>query len=478
MKITKMILLIVVIGLQLSGLSSYAQKKLLKIGDKVPDFQLSEFLFYSNPSMKISDFKGKLLILDYWTVGCVPCIKAMPKYDKLQKLFGDRIAIIPIVSKKKDVPVTNTEFEEAKQYYTTFWKKNKYTNQTSLPTIIDSTGLRSNFTESTGVPYEVWINGDGILVGLTGSDELNEKEIRSVLSGSFVNSPGVSSLLYNSKEPLLKSNDAQETKFSNYIAFTPYWHVQTQGLHYEYDSLKNTSRLTGINLSLNAVILPGDFLFEDGESFGNNTNRIVYNVADSNRYFEPDNEYPEVWNKKHTYCYEAVNDGKVSKEIMVKNMREYFQNHFGIQTGFQKQVIECLALIRTSNDNMLLLSNRKEDLGKRVGLTYPEKTIYAEDVKIVTSIFKSTSELVTHMNYSNYYPFKTNPLLIVDETGSIDNIRLVFNVDIKEGAQDIRSFGAARLKKQLKQYGLDLVPVKRDMEVFVITEKDYKPKPK
>src|SRR5258705_5959636 len=57
----------------------------LTIGDKVPDIVFENVLNYKNKKAKLSDFKGKLVILDIWSVGCISCIESFPKLEALQK---------------------------------------------------------------------------------------------------------------------------------------------------------------------------------------------------------------------------------------------------------------------------------------------------------------------------------------------------------------------------------------------------------
>ncbi len=63
----------------------FMSKDLLEIGSVAPDFQL-----YSadNELIKLSDFQGKVVLLDFWYVGCKPCIKAYKDIDSLKQVLG------------------------------------------------------------------------------------------------------------------------------------------------------------------------------------------------------------------------------------------------------------------------------------------------------------------------------------------------------------------------------------------------------
>lgn len=55
----------------------------LTIGDKVPDIVLNHVINYKAGDIKLSDFKGKLVILDFWSSWCGACIALFPHMDSL-----------------------------------------------------------------------------------------------------------------------------------------------------------------------------------------------------------------------------------------------------------------------------------------------------------------------------------------------------------------------------------------------------------
>jgi len=65
--------------------SLLAQDKIapLKIGDPVPDIILENMVNYSGKTAHLSDFKGKLLILDFWATWCGPCKMFAPVIDEI-----------------------------------------------------------------------------------------------------------------------------------------------------------------------------------------------------------------------------------------------------------------------------------------------------------------------------------------------------------------------------------------------------------
>jgi peroxiredoxin len=49
-------------------------------------------------TVKLSDFKGKVILLDFWATWCPPCREEIPGLIELQKKFGDRGLVVIGVS--------------------------------------------------------------------------------------------------------------------------------------------------------------------------------------------------------------------------------------------------------------------------------------------------------------------------------------------------------------------------------------------
>lgn len=67
----------------LSGLPRAQQD--LRDGEKAFDFELKTL---SGTKRKLSDYSGKLVLLNFWATWCSPCIYEMPALEKLQEQFS------------------------------------------------------------------------------------------------------------------------------------------------------------------------------------------------------------------------------------------------------------------------------------------------------------------------------------------------------------------------------------------------------
>jgi cytochrome c biogenesis protein CcmG/thiol:disulfide interchange protein DsbE len=59
----------------------------LVIGQAAPDFQLKDV---DGRVVKLSDFRGKVVVLNFWAMWCVHCVHELPDLVELQRKYKDR----------------------------------------------------------------------------------------------------------------------------------------------------------------------------------------------------------------------------------------------------------------------------------------------------------------------------------------------------------------------------------------------------
>jgi len=59
-------------------------------GDQKPARLNFAFKDTNGRKVSLSDFKGKVILLDFWATWCVPCKQEIPGFIELQKKFGER----------------------------------------------------------------------------------------------------------------------------------------------------------------------------------------------------------------------------------------------------------------------------------------------------------------------------------------------------------------------------------------------------
>lgn len=72
--------------------SLYAQK-LLKVGTVAPEFSLQ---MPNRKTLKLSDYKGKYVLLDFWASWCPDCRKDIPVVRSLYEKYGKNVVFIGV----------------------------------------------------------------------------------------------------------------------------------------------------------------------------------------------------------------------------------------------------------------------------------------------------------------------------------------------------------------------------------------------
>lgn len=54
-------------------------------GDAAPDFALTDF---NGKPLHLADYRGKLVLLNFWASWCGPCLEEMPRLSALQRNYG------------------------------------------------------------------------------------------------------------------------------------------------------------------------------------------------------------------------------------------------------------------------------------------------------------------------------------------------------------------------------------------------------
>jgi thiol-disulfide isomerase/thioredoxin len=120
--------------------------------------------------LKLSDLKGKVVLLNFWATWCPPCREEIPSMMKLNSLMAGKPFQMVAVSID----------EGGKPAIESFFKETGY----SLPTYIDESGASAKSYGITGVPETFIIDKQGILVKkIIGGSAWDSPEAVSFIEG-------------------------------------------------------------------------------------------------------------------------------------------------------------------------------------------------------------------------------------------------------------------------------------------------------
>ncbi|HPH47264.1 MAG TPA: TlpA disulfide reductase family protein, partial [Chryseolinea sp.] len=321
--------------------SALAQNKNsgLVIGDRVPDVVLTGVINHSSDQIRLSEYKGKLLILDFWATWCSPCIAMMPKSDSLQKAFADQIQILPVT------------YQSEKDVQRLLAKASKLKNVT-LPFVTGDTILTKLFPHKE-LPHYVWIDKAGTVVAITGRHEVNAVTIKKMLaeSGQALVQKKDAMKPYDPETPLLFQPLGIQRK---QILFQSLLSSYVEGVQSRFDVIRDEQgSVTRITMANAWIQLMFSLAWSDETRYFSR-NRIVLEVKDpsvliSNQEGEP----LRAWLRNHAWCYEVIVPKLLSAkvfEIMRSDMTRLFPQYIA---SVEKRAMPCLVLVRTSDIDKL-----------------------------------------------------------------------------------------------------------------------------
>ena len=144
--------------------------KNLVINKELKKYEDLTFFDSKKEQINLKDFKGKLILLNFWATWCAPCKEEMPSLDLLDKKASlDNLKIFPI-------NVGQESEEKAINFFNDLKIKNLDTFFDSPITLAKKFGLR-------GIPTTILLNKDGLeFARIVGSINFENEEFIRWLS--------------------------------------------------------------------------------------------------------------------------------------------------------------------------------------------------------------------------------------------------------------------------------------------------------
>lgn len=140
------------------------------IGDEIPEwFWEVSFKAINHPEhlefVKLSEFRDKLLVIDFWATWCKPCVESVDKWEELQTEFEDEVAVLALHA---------FDFEEKAK---PFAKKRGWT----IPVVVGSADSIINRLFYTRYRFgQVWIKDDKLIAIPLSREVIRENVQRTV----------------------------------------------------------------------------------------------------------------------------------------------------------------------------------------------------------------------------------------------------------------------------------------------------------
>jgi thiol-disulfide isomerase/thioredoxin len=408
----------------------------LAIGEQMPDYPLTKLMNYSSSTAKFSDFRGKWVILDFWSTGCMGCIQSFPKLLSLQQKFKDRVVMI-MVNSFQEEPAIRKVYERQ--------KKLKNVNMT-LPSVCGDSLLRKFFPH-TSVPHTVWIDDKGVLQYITYPESLTEKNIEAVLNKKPV---------YMKHKGETRSWSITQPLFTSANGGVPEDTIWQSSLFKGQQATNAGCAILSIpEISLYKVVAVNQCILD------------LYRLAYSHEYTSWNAIEPALLSHVELQVKDSallignffdVNDEKVSERLYTYSLVAPPQTRESLQRVMQKDLDRFFGLqarwIKKKKMCMVLTASDTTKISYRTGQLKEAFDMFTVDVNNVPVSF-----LLECFIYRTDFP---DPYPIRDETGLKGNLgHISFEADMNS---------LSSINQQLAKYGLKFSLAQRETDVLVISD--------
>jgi len=132
------------------------------VGVQVPEFSATTL---EGKKITSGYFKGKITILNFWTISCPPCIAEIPGFNALVDQYGNGIVQFLAIGNDSDVDVKKFLQQNP-------WKFNQVSNGMLLQMEI--------FQLRSGYPTTYVINRDGVIISAFAGGKPDERAVQEI----------------------------------------------------------------------------------------------------------------------------------------------------------------------------------------------------------------------------------------------------------------------------------------------------------
>lgn len=135
------------------------------IGQSAPDFTLPRL--DGDGQLSLTDYQGKVVLVDFWASWCGPCRLSLPRYDELYQEFGDQGFVVVAINLDEDL-------SEAERFMTQY--------PVSYPMVRDAEGVVPTQYGLTVMPTAWLLDSEGQIVWVhAGFRRGDEEQLREIL---------------------------------------------------------------------------------------------------------------------------------------------------------------------------------------------------------------------------------------------------------------------------------------------------------
>lgn len=322
MKIVFYVLLFLVQGFMLN-----AQQQ-LQAGNKLPDWKFKTLMNNSSPTFRLSEYKGKVMILVFWNTGCTSNYNILPELADLQRKFKNSLKIILI---------SEDETDKVKAFFT----KRKSLAELGLPMVVRDVRFSEMFPHSA-IPHVIFIGKDGKVKASNDPSYVTLENLQLLVLGKNINVPvPMVTRTIDLNDPLATSSFINNTNllFSS-ILTAPFPGVQGEMGFKKLDKARR--KVYAFNGTISNLY---SFAYVDRMNIKSSDfpGRLILN--EKNKALEKET-IGQFLHESQKYCYELILPEKtvINNRGLLTYMQKDLDRYFNLSSRIEKRKTKCYVL--------------------------------------------------------------------------------------------------------------------------------------
>ena len=413
----------------------------LKVGDRIPFKELHNMINYPKKTLKFTDHKPRLIILDFWGTTCKSCVASWPKTLEIQKEFGSDLQIILVNAFERE------------PYIKEYLKKRKQQSGVDmiLPMSLRDSTIWKYFPERS-VPRYAWITPDGLIGSITDPFQFNPANIRRWISSGPFKMPQMIDDFFDVEPtaPIFVDGNGGDSRGDAFIWSSSLTKGRNDISGQAY-FISDTDRgyavtITGASirdlyaLAYDNRTRPGDIA---PQYFGGLPgSRVILDMIDTSRFYRATDGSAE-----RSYNYQLISNSPATQEKLQEMMRGDLCRYFDLEANWEKRKKTCI--VWTMFDSTLAK-------GKSIG-----RDVYIGDDEISLDSVR-VRDAIRFMEIGTKYLY--SPFPIVDE---INFKGLLIGIRYEGNGLDLKQFD-----KDMSRYGIHIRLEPREVDVLVLRERE------
>jgi thiol-disulfide isomerase/thioredoxin len=399
-----------------------AQIKPLQVGDKVPDIDFINVLNYKSPTLRLSDFKDKVVILDFWATWCTSCLAKFPEERELQRKMQDSMQIILVNPK-------NTRNTHAK--VAAFFKERQHLYD--FPSIDEDTIL-SKFFPGAAVPRFAWIRKN-VVVAIPEPEALTVYNVRAIYNNRNISVASGKKRSIDLRQGFFGNDNDSSSGIRYYSFIGNYRQDLYPTFNMETNPAGNVTRIDAINMSVSDLI---QLCSPSAKVTPQRTIRHVTN----NEAFSPDSTSLQ-WRKKYRFIYESTFSPR-SSDAALTLMRGEIGRYFKLSIDTVVRDTTCYVI--TLHDTSKIVHGKKGVHGETNIYDHLNTPIFFRD--------ESMSSITSTLEQQFRIPF-------INESGFPGKIDLVMPPNFSD---------FKKVSEAFEKQGFRIIPTRRKLTYLLIRD--------